>query len=338
MVQASGFLLSMLSSIWRGQLAQQADPARRRCLELDADEADAFHMVFDLGSGLPVHVPDGLDGLLRLGRVASRHGVWAVLAAIEDELLRLLTMDTCGEILSGAIAGGLHRVEVESRRLALDDFQAFAVTDGFMALDGAVLASLLDDDSLREPREEAVFELVVCWIHGRPEAGAPPRDDAVLSKIRFPLMDGRYLLSEARDALPDSDRLQVLVLEALALQQAPPGRRRRTRPRFLEPNACRPRAVRNIDWAEYACGGESERRLPAAVHAFSLALGHGRANCGLIDGRVRAWRRGTLEEEEGILTGHIQPVRALAVWGEHLISASDDTEIKVWPMLHVQGR
>jgi hypothetical protein len=277
----------MLSSVWRSCLTKDFNGTRRR-LVLDSDEADSFHKVIELGCGSPVQVADGLEGLLRLGRMASRHSVWSVLSAVEDELLRLLTMETCGEILSGAIVGGLKRVEAESRRLALDDFQAFAVTDGYMSLDESVISSLLGDDGLKEPKEEIVFELAVCWIRagGTGESEDSTRD-AVLQKVRFPLMDGRYLLTEARDALPDSDRLQVLVLEALALQQMPPSRRRRARTRFLEAGACRARAVKNIAWADYAAAGGGEHRLPAAVHSFSAALGHGRISCGQINGQVR---------------------------------------------------
>jgi hypothetical protein len=46
-------------------------------------------------------------------------------------------------------------------------------------------------------------------------------------------------------------------------------------------------------------------------------------------GQVRSWHLDTLEGEERVLSGHIQPVRAVAAWGEYLVSASDDTEIKV---------
>ena len=323
-IKTSGFFLSMLSSVWRSKLAAKTLDGTRHRLEFEEEEADSFHKVVDLGSGLPVQVPDGLEGLLKLGRMASRHGLWTVLTAIEDELLRLLTIETCGEILTGAIIGGLERVEADSRKLALDDFQAFAGTTGYMDLDEDILISLLEDDDLKEAKEETVFETAVRWIQGD-ETG--PRGDGILQKIRFPLMEGKYLLSEARDVLPESDRLQVLVLEALALQQVPLKKWRRSRTRFLEAKARQPRSLKNIAWSEYAT--DAEQRIPASVHAFSITICQNLVGCGLINGQIKLWGRETLGHDR-TLAGHIQPVRALVSWDSFLISASDDTEIKVW--------
>jgi WD40 repeat protein len=143
-------------------------------------------------------------------------------------------------------------------------------------------------------------------------------------------MDGKFLLTEARDLLPESDRLQVLVLEALALQHVPLKKWRRSRTRFLEPKARQARSLKNIAWTEYA-HDDAEQRLPVSVHAFSITLCQNIVSCGLINGQIKIWNRETLKQEK-VLTGHIQPVRAVVSWESFLISASDDTEIKVWDL------
>ena len=163
----SGFVLCLLSPVWRAKLCGLVGAKRRRELHFHGDEASAFWKVLALGCGAPVTVDGGLGELLSLGQMADRYQMEAVQRAVEDAVLGShLSTETCGSVLAASFGSGLARLERAGRELALRDFDAFARTEGFMALGEGPLGALLDDDGLVSESEERVFEALVRWMRG----------------------------------------------------------------------------------------------------------------------------------------------------------------------------
>jgi len=147
MDRASGFLLSMLSPVWRAKLCGDVGGESRRQLDLAGEEASAFKKLLALGSGAAVTMDGGVEELVALGRMADRYQVEVVQSAVEDAVVSgHLTVGSCGSILMSSFGSGLERAARASRELALREFDEFSKTAGFMALDEEVLGSLLDDD------------------------------------------------------------------------------------------------------------------------------------------------------------------------------------------------
>ena len=307
-LRVSDFLLCLLSPVWRAKLCGGFSGSTSRRLEMQAEEETAFQQLLRLGVGGKASVRGGLRGLVEVAMIADRYRMEAVLEAVEGELLRRLTVETCAEMLITGAVSGLSRVEGESRRLALREFEPLSRTDGFFRLSEDLLASLLDSDELIAPGEEVVFEAVVRWMRaaggtgdlrgkgdvgggeGAGGGGGGLRGEGLLRRVRFPLMDWEYLFETARDTLPEAcPALEMMVLEALALKSFPAHRRPGVRLRHLDPAVARPRRAAGVPWGRRSFGGE--RRLAVPEMARSLALCGGRICCGLEKGEIRVWAR-----------------------------------------------
>jgi hypothetical protein len=103
------------------------------------------------------------------GRLVSEaFGAWERSGSdgVRDDRGDELTIESCGGALEWSSGSGLVRVERMSRKLALREFDKFALTAGFMEVGEEVLRSLLEDDELWTEGEERVFESVVLWMKG----------------------------------------------------------------------------------------------------------------------------------------------------------------------------
>ena len=78
--RASGFLLSMLSPVWRAKLCGDVGGESRLQLDLAGEEASAFKKLLALGSGAAVTMDGGVEELVALGRMADRYQVEVVQA------------------------------------------------------------------------------------------------------------------------------------------------------------------------------------------------------------------------------------------------------------------
>ena len=117
-------------------------------------EEKLFPSIMSLFIGSPVNAGSGgLEFLLELARMADTYGMEEIQVAVELEILKHLTIDTAGLLLSGALSGGLDRVERESRDLALSEFDSFSKTRGFLLLEEEQLVSLIEDDDLQAAKE-----------------------------------------------------------------------------------------------------------------------------------------------------------------------------------------
>ena len=191
--KASGFLLSILSPVWRAKLCGDIGGGARWQLALDGGEAGLFSKLVALGSGAAVTVEGAVGGVMALGLMADRYQVEAVQGAVEEAVVGLLTVERCGGVLAWSSGSGLERVARASREVALREFDEFARTAGFMEVGEEALGSLLEDDGLWTEGEERVYEGVVRWMEGQGEGGEG-RGSGLLGKVRFPLMGGGYLV------------------------------------------------------------------------------------------------------------------------------------------------
>ena len=291
----SRFLLCLLSPVIRAKLCDGGDEQVRVPVAIDADDITVFSKMLSLGMGVRVTLPGGVEELLALGKAASRYGVKAVADQAEDTALRLLSIDNCGLVLNKlAAAGNKHgmpRLERAARDLALSEFVAFSSTESFTSIAEEVLAALLEDDELTSTSgEETVFQAVVRWIRsaggGREDSdgsgaaagreGVAPRGEALLRRVRFPLMDQLYLANEAREALPDSNLLEDLVLEAGMVRGIPRDRWSGVRLRYLARSVLAPRRPHGeVHWEGYALAAAPAVAAPAP--ALPVEARHGEA-------------------------------------------------------------
>ena len=323
--KASGFLLSMLSPVWRTKLCGSIGGEARWQLALDDGEAALFRKLVTLGSGAVVTMDEGLEGLIALGLMADRYQVEAVQEVVEEAVLRLLTVESCSRVLAASNWSGLERVEKASRAIALRDFDEFARTAGFMDVGEDVLESLLEHEGLRTETEERVYEGVVRWMKGG-EGGAW-RGLGLLGKVRFPFMERDYLAALSQEAgrdLEDLAGLAGLVEEALWLKGIACDEWGKQVLRHLDRRAVLGRGVR---WEEYVEGGE--RRVAANQVVWSV-VAFGEYVCGgLVDGSIQVWSRSTLDLER-TLTGHTDTVMSLLPLKVRLVSGANDNDIRVW--------
>ena len=301
-----------------------------RRLELEDDDETAFAAIINLGCGIPVKVTQGIKELVHIGRIADKYGMDEVCNAVEDEVLMSLTLDTCGELLMEAGTAGLARVERQSRSMALDRFESFAGTEGFLSLSEPVFGSLLSDEGLHASAEEAVFAALVRWMmapmHTEPEEERGDRiiirGEGLLQHIRFGLMGRDYLTGPARELLPGCARLDELVRGALSAQEGSKGN-------------VTPRGARDIDWDAYlgedGKGGGARKDVLAegAEQVICVAVVGQRVVCGLWNGEVQVWDRATRTEERRLAVNS-RMVTAVAGWDRWVVSGSGDGQILVW--------
>ena len=290
-------------------------------LKLDDNESSVFPKLMALGSGASVKIDGGLQELLSLGLMADRYQVEVVQCSVEDAVLTLLTLETCGSILVSSFGSGLTRVQSESREFALRKFDDFSKSPGFMEIDEEVLGSLLDDDGLTTEKEERVFEAVVRWMKSDGEL----RGKELLRKIRFPHMDALYLADITSSQVLDDVGLDGLLLDSSVLKSIPRHLWAGRRLRFLDPKVLVPRG--KVRWEDFARGGE--RRLAVRGHVHSVAVHGGYVCGGLLDGTILIWSRSTMDHER-TLVGHSKTVWALLSTGGWLVSGGSDHTVRVW--------
>ena len=328
LVKASGSLLSLLSPVWRAKLCRGFSANSRWRLELENSDLLSFRHILELFSGLPVKLAGGINELMELGRMADQYGMEDVLHAVEEEAMRHLSMETCSDLMIGSSIAGLGRLELASRNLALNNFDAFAATQGFLHLWEDALEALLEDDGLKSEKEENVFEALVRWMRG---AEGDLRGEHLLRKVRFPLMNREYLSGRVTELLPDVVCLGPIL--SMATRTAAPEVAAETISidlKSLDAKAFVPRcSQREVAWSRYADGGET--RIPALSDTFSLSVWNGFVCCGLWNGSISVWNTSTLKEERS-LTGHNRVVCTLVSWKKWIISGSSDCTIMVWDM------
>ena len=298
----------MFSPVWRAKLCRGFSKESRWRLNLESSDQLYFEKILDLLCGMKVEVAD-LSQLLALGRMADLYGMEEILAVVEEVAIRMLDHSNCAQMLMESGISGLMRVERCCRTLALNNFDEFAKTEGFLDLCETYLEDLLEDDNLKCDSEETIFEALVSWM--RNGENLELRGQKLLNSIRFPLMPREYVENNVRSILPEIDHSGFL--SALLASNC----------KAFQPRCCQ----KEVDWANYSAGGET--LVHARSDTFSLALCKGRVCCGMWDGSIALWNAATMFEEKSLI-GHTRVVCALLSWKHWLISASSDHLIMVW--------
>ena len=284
----------------------------------------AFSQVIDLWCGKDeVREDIELDRMMLLASLAERFEIQDVVDALEDDVIELLDIDNCAELLRRSREMGLIRIEGAARKLALDCFESLADTEGFMGLDECTLSTLLQDDSLCA-KEEVIFERLVGWMkHGNEDL----RGRDLLRHVRFGLMNHDYKFKIFRNGIfptTHADWIDDMLAEEKGRQQ-PEAAVAPDDP--LRSKAFEPRVGTGVVWDDV-----DARTLPCdSWDIRALVECGGRVCSGGGDGVIRVWNTASLEQEVTMeLNGADDGVNCLATWEGRLISGHNDGRIRVW--------
>jgi hypothetical protein len=330
--RANGFLLSMLSPVLYKMVAGCFKETVIGIISLGDVERGAFQQVVSLACGVADLEARDLGHMMVLASVADRFQISEVETQLEDVILRNLSVGVCAEVLLASTVGGLTPVEKAAHRLALERFEDVAATEAFLRIGEDVLGSILDEDDLVASCEEHVFECLLRWMKGAD--GGQLRGRGLLSRIRFPLMDGKFLALKMYDVFPEShlDWIEGLISEASRVKLISASERAAVRFRLLGPKALVPRARCGVQWARYVGGGERRLDGHTADAVSAVAECQGRMFSGSYGGSIRSWNRTTLAAERVLVDGEAA-VLCLREWGGLLISGHGDGRVRVWDVL-----
>ena len=187
--------------------------------------------MMDLACGCPDGVQVGeVREMVEVGLFADRYEMAEVAGAVEEAIVRSLTVENCGEVLSwsgGARVGGALPLAVAAaRKLGLDRFAELSKSRGFGDLCEDVVCGLVGGDDMAAD-EEVLLEGVAQWIKRGDEEG---RGERVLRKIWYGVMEPSrlgHLILKAEEMLAGRQgaMLRELASEAIAVQHASAGDR-----------------------------------------------------------------------------------------------------------------
>ena len=327
----------------RTMLCGSFSESKQKKLKIDDVDGLTFIKTLDVWCGKDDCQEIEMGEALELARVADRFQILEVVSAVEEALLRHLSVENCGDLLMWSGGSGMLRLEAEALTMAAKRFDEFAMTVGFTRMTVEALQNLLDENRLFARNEEAVLEAVVGWMKG-PVGMAGGR--SVLGKVRFPLMGADYLGNRVVGMLGEEDCewISGVVAEALRAKAA------RLEGAVFEfellgRKALEDRVGLGVSWEEYREGGEL-RLGGHDMAARAIAAIDGRICSGSSDGSIRVWSRasGAYEltmqayaesgysdfESDEEFDERGDDVTALVVWEDRLISGHDSGLLRVW--------
>ena len=282
--------------------------------------------------------------MMDLAKTADRYQISSVQETLEGKIMKTLNIETCGCILAEVAGSGLVDLERASRTFALRNFDDFAETSGFMALDVGTVESILGDDTLTTEREDNVLDALMRWMQHNSPGDSGKK---LLRKVRYPLMQNLAVCDEILE-VGSAGGLEQLLREAQTLRATPRYLWDTSALSLLDPVALTPRRGRkDLPWLQYTpttavtvgagrppaggSGSTGERRIACAEAVHAVAV-HGGLLCGgLHSGTILVWDRTTLTLAR-TLAGHKRQVNALVSWEGWLVSASSDCRLRAWDM------
>ncbi len=326
-MRANSFLLSLCSPVLQKMICGSFIENKIGRIDIHDVDGRTFEIMLNLWCGNDEGGLKSLGHLQRLGAVADRFQVIEVQAALEETMIRELSVKDCAELLVWSGRIGFKEAEGAAMRLAVNRFEEVAATASFMTIDEDVMGCLLDNDQLVVKNEEVVWEALVAWMLAD---DGPPRGRELLRKIRFPLMEKAYLASTVPKSLP-ADWIEGLVAEALSACTAREAGATFVS-RLLGQRALIPRRGLSVRWEDYADGGE--RRLEGHTEGVSSVVEcAGRLCSASWDGSIRVWNGATLEHERCLRADGAAGVDTLTVWEGRLVSGHADGALRVWDVL-----
>ena len=141
---ANKFLLCLSSAVLHKMICRPFSECKAPRLELEDVDGRVYSDVLDMWCGKEGLGDKSLDAVMAMASVADRLGMTEVGAALEDAIVRQLSVDVCGDVLMESARLGLGRVEAAARVLALERFEEVAGTEGFMRIDKEAVGSFPD--------------------------------------------------------------------------------------------------------------------------------------------------------------------------------------------------
>ena len=112
-------------------------------MSLEDVDVGVFEEVLDMWCGKEGREDKQLHDAIETASVADRLQMVEVVAALEDTIVREMTVGTCAEALMGGRRVGLTRVEAAAWEMAVVRFEEVSGTAGFMELDETTVGCLL---------------------------------------------------------------------------------------------------------------------------------------------------------------------------------------------------
>ena len=253
-MRTSSFLICIASPVLHKMLCGSFSESKSKRLKLNDVDQRAFVQVMDLWCGRKDCLEVELGEVEQLASVADQFQMTEVTSVLEEALMGQLSVELCGDVLMWSGGCGMRQLEAEARQMAVERFEEFARTAGFIRMGEEELGRVVDDDRLAARTEETVWEAVVGWMR---RAGGMKRGRGVTEKIRFPLMQEEYLRSHVAGMVDgeDGEWMERVVAEALRAKAA---RRKGEASVFelLGRKAREDRVGLGVRWEEYREGGE----------------------------------------------------------------------------------
>ena len=312
------------SRLWKNK-----DP--KRTIQIEPDDRSAFSNMLALSLGLSVRV-EGLSELLHLGKLADFYQIHFVVNIVEDTLIKNLTKDNFGWMLSQVHGTPLQLVEKRARYMILHDFDDLARTASFMTLDAEPLESLLDDNSVESATEENIFEAVVRWIEKR--ACGAVTAERLLTKIRYPCMAKQYLQTEARGRAADiCAKVSALIQEAIDIKACTRRQLAVVRLSHLPRRSLVPR--KGLPYKRHKLELDTEKRITATCTRF-CSIGYsdseGRIVLALESCEVGLVCLSTCQCQTLVRQPMQVPVTCMVSYGEYIICCCRDGAVRAWNM------
>ena len=291
-VKCSAFCLSLISPELRTMVCGSFRESTEKQILLDNVDEGALGHGMDLACGRPegVRVAD-LREMMGVGAFAHRYQMAEVVGAVEEVIVRSLTVDICGEVLrwAGEASDGglLPGADSAARKLGLDRFAELSRSQGFDGFGENVLCGLVGNDDMAAD-EDVLLGGVVRWVKGGDEEG---RGERVLRKIRYGLMEASrlgHLILKGEEMLAGRQgaMLRELASEAMAVQHAPASVREGREYRLLCSRAFSRRRGQGVAWGEYEEGRRQHQVVRDEQDVTGLCESDGLVYGGLGSGSV----------------------------------------------------
>ena len=140
--KVNGFVLSLFSPVLHKMICGGFCETVARSIKVEDVDASTFFDVVSICCGKHPKSPLDFQQALLLCSIADRFQMAEASAALEDSIIRQLTVAASADMLARSDGPVIARIEAAARELALARFDDFARTDGFARLDARALAAL----------------------------------------------------------------------------------------------------------------------------------------------------------------------------------------------------
>uniref|UniRef100_A0A8D0BC32 Kelch like family member 35 n=1 Tax=Salvator merianae TaxID=96440 RepID=A0A8D0BC32_SALMN len=222
--------LSANSTYFRALFSGEPKGGTQGTVDLREISASSVGLALDYMYGGYVAIQeDNVEGLLELSSFLQISRLRdACVAFLEGQLHPF----NCLGIMKFADSFSISSLAEKSKRFVLEGFVEVSLQEEFLELGVKELAACLSSQWLVVPKEEAVFEAVMRWLHH----DVPSRKGALkdlLEKVRLPLLDPVYflekvetdaLIRESKECIPllqDARKSLILGTEVSSQQSRP---------------------------------------------------------------------------------------------------------------------